>query len=139
MYTGKSRRTQILKVDRPREFGPTSEIHDYPVLDSVSNSRIGTVRLTNYGWKLLDHSHQLIGYFNRVPVLEDGIKQGVWDGYVDDILVCQVSQVVKWDLGIDLKITVDCSLDPQGKLDRRLTLSSVLVKMALEASKRDTG
>ena len=97
------------------------------------------MRLTNHGWKLLDHSHQQIGYFNRAPVLKDEIKQGVWDGYVDDILACQVFQVVKWDLGIDLRITVDCSLDPEGKLDRRLTLSSVLVKMALEASKRDTG
>ncbi len=139
VYEAKSRRTEILKVNRPREFGPMLEMYDYPVLDSISKSRIGTVRLTNDGWTLLDHSNQKMGYFNRVQELEDEIKLAVWHGYADDVRVCQLCQVVERDLGINLRITVDCSLDIQGQLDRRLTLSSVLVKMALEAAKFHTG
>ena len=32
VYVGKSRRTQVLKVDRPRDFCLMSDIYDYPVL-----------------------------------------------------------------------------------------------------------
>lgn len=133
VYLDKYSWTAILRVNRPREFGPMAEIHDYPVLDPIEKARIGTVRLTNDGWILLDQSHQRAGLFKQVQASESMPKHEIWDGYVDDVLLCQIHYL---DLGIDLKMTVDCSLDPDGKLDRRLTLSSALVRMALEVERR---
>ncbi len=162
VYAGKSKRTEILRINRPREFGPLAEMYDYPIFDSMSNSKIGTVRLPKGRWKLkpsekiyahlatpepstmddwmlLDHSDQKLGYFKGVPESDDKSKQNVWDMYVDDDRVCRVCEAVEWDFGTRLRITADCSLDTLGKIDRRLALSSVLVQMALRGEIMDMG
>ena len=45
VYVGKSGRIEILRINRPREFAPIAEMYDYPILDSISNIRIGTVTI----------------------------------------------------------------------------------------------
>ena len=135
----------ILEVNGPREFGPMSEVHDYPVLDSLSDSRIGTVRLSNDGWVLLNQSQQKAASFKGPSAIGDVVKPTVtvqrgglvptteglpaesWDGYVNEVHVCRVVKLDAWYP----RISVDCSLDTRGMLDRRLTMASVLVKMAL--------
>ena len=88
---------------------------------------------------LLDDNHEKVGHFQPVPASDDKCKQKVWDGCVDDVRVCQVHRFDEWGLGRDLKITVDCSFDAQRRLDRRLVLSAVLVKMALEVEQMNQG
>jgi hypothetical protein len=147
VYAGRSEKNEVMKVNRPRTYGPMSENHDYAVLDSITNFRIGAVRLTNDGWTLHSQSHEKSGYFKQVcrsgdkfrpevtleqanlPIILEGIPAEVWDGYAEDVHVCQV---VKWHSKI-LRMTVDCSLDANRKLDRRLALSSALVQLAVEA------
>jgi hypothetical protein len=144
VYAYKPKRAEILEVKGPRESAPASEISDYPVLDSVNDVRIGTVRLTNDGWLLLNQSHQETACFKniqlfgdmdkptiadqggRLPVAVDGAPAKGWDGYVNDVHVCRI---VKW--GACSRMSVDCSFDTREMLDRRLTLASALVEMAL--------
>jgi hypothetical protein len=135
VFASNPRRIELLRVTRPKEFGPMSEIHDYPVFDLVESLRIGTVRLTNDGWILLDKNRRERGCFRRVQNSEDKLKQKAWAGYNDDAPVCQV---VQWASGAAFRMTMDCSPDTKRRLDRRLVLSSVLVLAALEATKYQT-
>jgi hypothetical protein len=130
---GKSGWSKILKVEGPKEFGPMSAAHDYPVFDAGSDSRMGTVRLTNDGWILLDEGRHEIGRLKRVPELEDKDKPKVWDAYNDDVHLCRIVQFASGKIfGNRVKISVDCSSDTENKLDRRLLLSSALVQAASE-------
>jgi hypothetical protein len=163
VYAGESRRTEILRIDRPKEFGPMAERYDYPVIDFTNESRVGTVRLPEGSWKLkpsekiydfslehlkriamdgwilFNHQHEKVGYFKAVPESEDNCKQSVWDVYAGDDRVCQVSRVPERGFEKSLRITADCSIDVYGKLDRRLVLSSILVRMALEVEGMNQG
>ncbi len=125
-YSGRSRKTLALMVNNPKAYGPVSQLGDYPVLEPDGESMIGFVRL-HKDFFLLDQVRQPVGLFKRVPELEDGLRQQVWDVTVDGVQVCHV---VCWAPGSkDYKymlIDVECSKEIPKKLDRRLILSGVL-------------
>lgn len=142
LYTDNSLQTEVLTIQARRiiDFGAA-----YDVVDPVAGHKVGALKrkgvksMFKDEWRIMDEHDTEIGLIKEDSALLAMLRRGIdlaalilpqkYHGEIEGQTVCQFSQNFNPFVP---KITLDFTLDPDHRLDRRLGIAAAVLLCAIE-------